>query len=65
VWPLVNTYSAALFGRYLRGIDAYETTLATNLDPEVMTYEGVIYRGGGIGTGTITAQGAHFGLALP
>ena len=65
VWPLVNTYSAALFGRYLRGIDAYETTLATNLDPEVMTYEGVIYRGGGIGTGTITAQGARFGLALP
>ncbi|MEW6273229.1 MAG: hypothetical protein AB1689_28455 [Thermodesulfobacteriota bacterium] len=38
VWSLVDTYSAALFGRYLRGIEAYEETLATNLDPEIVRH---------------------------
>ena len=35
VWKLVDTYSAALFGRYLRGITQYEDVLTTNLDPDV------------------------------
>jgi len=39
VWPLVDTYSAALFGRYINGITQYDDVLTTNLDPEVMTYE--------------------------
>ncbi|HEY8516817.1 MAG TPA: hypothetical protein VIS07_15015 [Candidatus Binatia bacterium] len=38
VWNLVDTYSAALFGRYLRGIEAYEATLTTNLDPEIVLH---------------------------
>jgi predicted dienelactone hydrolase len=35
VWRLVDTYSAALFGRYLRGIKPYDDVLASNLDPDV------------------------------
>lgn len=71
VWPLVNTYSAALFGRYLRGIDAYDDTLATNLDPEVMTWaadlESSVALGSSTGGGGLggTAKGARFGLVLP
>jgi predicted dienelactone hydrolase len=38
VWDVVDTYSAALFGRYLRGIEAYDETLATNVDPEIVRY---------------------------
>lgn len=38
VWHIVNGYSAALFGRYINGITAYDETLATNLDPEIMRY---------------------------
>ena len=40
VWALVNTYSAALFGRYIKGIEEYEEVLATNLDPEVERFTG-------------------------
>ena len=36
VYRSVNTWSAALFGRYLRGIDEYERTLDTNQDPDVI-----------------------------
>jgi hypothetical protein len=38
VWRLVDTYSAALFGRYLRGITQYEDVLTTNLDPDVQRF---------------------------
>jgi len=38
VWRIVNGYSAALFGRYINGITAYDQTLATNLDPEILRY---------------------------
>jgi len=38
VWDLVNGYSAALFGRYIDGIDAYDVYLATNQDPEILEY---------------------------
>jgi predicted dienelactone hydrolase len=38
VWDLVNGYSAALFGRYIDGIDAYDVFLAENQDPEILHY---------------------------
>jgi dienelactone hydrolase len=38
VWDIVNGYSAAFFGRYIKGIEEYDTTLATNLDPAVTLY---------------------------
>ncbi len=38
VWDVVDTYSAALFGRYLRGITEYEATLTTNVDPEILRH---------------------------
>lgn len=38
VWDIVNGYSAALFGRYIKGIEAYDDVLATTLDPEVNEY---------------------------
>jgi predicted dienelactone hydrolase len=60
VWPLVNTYSAALFGRYLRDVESYDDTLATNLDPEVMTYVADLD-----GRARLQQPGATFGLVLP
>jgi predicted dienelactone hydrolase len=36
VWEIVDAYSVALFGRYLKGIEEYEGTLARNLAPEVL-----------------------------
>lgn len=44
VWQLVDAYSAALFGRHLRGITAYDETLATNLDPAIATLRGDVTR---------------------
>lgn len=38
VWDLINGYSAAFFGRYLKGIEEYDETLATNIDPEISSY---------------------------
>lgn len=38
IWQLMNTYSAALFGRYVAGIAQYDAVLATNIDPEVLRY---------------------------
>ncbi len=38
VWDVINGYSAALFGRYIKGITQYEEFLATNLDPEITNY---------------------------
>jgi len=38
VWDIINGYSAAFFGRYIKGIEEYDTTLATNLDPAVTRY---------------------------
>lgn len=38
VWDIVNTYSAALFGRYVKGISEYDEVLATTIDPEVNRY---------------------------
>lgn len=38
VWDIVNTYSAALFGRYVKGIGDYDQTLRTAVDPEVNRY---------------------------
>lgn len=39
VFRIVNTYSAALFGRYVKGIEEYDRWLGENVDPEVMSYE--------------------------
>ncbi|MDG2307129.1 MAG: hypothetical protein P8R42_21270 [Candidatus Binatia bacterium] len=38
VWEIVNTYSAALFGRYINGIQEYDEFLSSTLDPEVNRY---------------------------
>ena len=38
VWDVVDTYSVALFGRYLKGIREYDATLARNIAPEIMNY---------------------------
>lgn len=39
VFGIVNTYSAALFGRYVKGVGGYERWLVENADPAVMSYE--------------------------
>jgi predicted dienelactone hydrolase len=36
VWEIVNGYSVALFGRYLKGIEAYDATLSENIAPELV-----------------------------
>jgi predicted dienelactone hydrolase len=36
VWEIVDGYSVALFGRYLKGIEAYEATLDENIAPEIL-----------------------------
>lgn len=38
IWDLINGYSAAFFGRYVKGIEEYDAILADNLDPEVVQY---------------------------
>jgi len=38
VWDLVNSYSAALFGRYIKGIVEYDDILNTALDAEINRY---------------------------
>lgn len=38
VWDIVEGYSAAFFGRYLKNIHEYDEVLATNLDPEIVDY---------------------------
>ncbi len=38
IWDVVNGYSAALFGRYIKGIQQYDEVLASNLDPGIMDY---------------------------
>jgi predicted dienelactone hydrolase len=38
VWDIINGYSAALFGRYINGIEAYDAVLDGNIDPEIMHY---------------------------
>ena len=38
VYESVNTWSAALFGRYLRGVTEYDRTLNTNQDPGVVRF---------------------------
>jgi len=39
VWDVVDTYSVALFGRYLKGIREYEDVLRTNVAPEIMDWQ--------------------------
>lgn len=39
VWDIVNGYSAALFGRYIKDIRAYDRVLRDNLDDEIMLYD--------------------------
>jgi len=56
VWDLVDTYSAALFGRYIRDVEAYDATLSTNLDPEIVLYASDPANGAGA---------LAFGLRLP
>jgi predicted dienelactone hydrolase len=36
VWEVIDGYSVALFGRYLKGIEAYDATLADNVAPEIV-----------------------------
>ncbi len=38
VWDIIDGYSAAFFGRYVKEIKEYDSTLATNLDPEITLY---------------------------
>lgn len=38
VWELTQTYGTAFFGRYLKGIEAYEDVLASNIAPEIATH---------------------------
>ena len=58
VWALVDTYSAALFGRYINGIRQYDEVLATNLDPEVVRYSADPGNG-------VAARPGTFGFVLP
>ena len=63
VYRSVNTWSAALFGRYLRGIGAYDDTLATNQDPDVVRFAADARNGvAGIAGAT---RGLQLGLVLP
>lgn len=63
VYKSVNTWSAALFGRYLRGVTAYERTLDTNQDPDVVRFTADSTNGV---TGLASAQrGMQVGLVLP
>jgi len=39
VWDVVDTYSIALFGRYLKGIREYDAVLATNVAPGIMDWQ--------------------------
>lgn len=54
VWSIVSGYSAALFGRYINGIVEYDSTLTTNIDPEVLRYTAEPH-GGEIGAGASAA----------
>jgi predicted dienelactone hydrolase len=36
VWEIVDGYSVALFGRYLKGIEEYESVLEENIAPDVV-----------------------------
>jgi len=36
VWEIVDAYSVALFGRYLKGIGEYDATLAENVAPDIL-----------------------------
>jgi predicted dienelactone hydrolase len=38
VWEIVDGYSVALFGRYLKGIEEYDEVLAENIDPELVLF---------------------------
>jgi len=63
VYRSVNTWSAALFGRYLRGIAAYERALDANVDPDVIQLRADARNGA---TRLASAQrGLQLGLVLP
>ncbi|HZR81458.1 MAG TPA: hypothetical protein VFD92_10220 [Candidatus Binatia bacterium] len=36
VWEIVDVYSVALFGRYLKGIEEYDATLSENVAPDIL-----------------------------
>jgi len=63
VYGSVNTWSAALFGRYLRGITAYERTLDTNLDPDVIRF--AAHARNGVASLASAQRGLQLGLAIP
>jgi predicted dienelactone hydrolase len=63
VYRSVNTWSAALFGRYLRGIGAYDDALATNQDPDVVRFTADARNGVAAIAGA--TRGLHLGLVLP
>lgn len=63
VYRSVNTWSAALFGRYLRGITAYDATLDANQDPELIRFRADAANGV---AGLASAQrGLQLGFVLP
>lgn len=63
VYRSVNTWSAALFGRYLRGITDYDATLDTNQDPDVIRFSADARNGV---AGLASAQrGLQVGFVLP
>ena len=39
MFPAINTYSTAFFGKYLKDLADYETTLRTNLSPEELIHQ--------------------------
>lgn len=63
VYESVNTWSAALFGRYLRGVTAYERTLDTNQDPGVVRFTADAKNG--VARLASAQRGMQVGLVLP
>ena len=39
VFPLVNGYSTAFFGKYLRGLGGYDAYLRENHHPDALVYQ--------------------------
>ena len=64
VWGIVDGYSAALFGRYINGIEQYDETLVSNIDPEVLRYTAEP-EGGPVGPAAATASLTLLGKTPP
>ncbi len=63
VYESVNTWSAALFGRYVRGVTEYDRTLNTNQDPGVVRF--TADQKNRVASLPSAQQGMQVGLVLP